>query len=684
MVEESVNTKNVGIKKSLAGSLAWFVTGAAVALMLGWLFKNNVIIAGRDGWPVVSPLTVVNFLFVGLTLHLLNLRHTHLSFFSHIRTVFYFLIVWIFLTSGFVILRQLMGLDLRPEAYFLPDLQIAMVQKVKQMAFASALCFTFTAFVLTLEFYNSKLRVIKILLSIFTLMLSLAVLISYGYNTDVIHNYMLFQGMSFPTAFVFFILHLIWLSVQIVEYVPQNIHKQDRPIYVGFFIIFIAFILLGLTSSQGLIRLMETHKEQIIIQERIKNLEYLIVDLLGAETGGRGYVITADEHYLEPFYAAEQKYKSYIDTLQVEKLTPDQKVRLREVEDLANQKISYVREMVKLRKQQGLQKASQYISIDKGKEIMDHIRRQVNDMIHAEMKYSRTQADLNEKHSSWTLLALIWGTLIAAFSLASCFVFYRRNDVRRIAAESRIADLNKELQIKLKETETLNKEMESFSYSVSHDLRAPLRAMAGFGNILLEDLSSKLGPSDVDYLKRIVAASEKMSRLIDGLLVLSRLSRAHTKREMVDVLLIVENLTKDFERVEGYRHVTFKFEAGKKIWADEILFQLLLQNLIGNAWKFTSKQESPKVEIGSFIKEKHTVFYVKDNGAGFDMKYVDKLFGTFQRLHFEHEFQGTGIGLATSRRIVNMHNGEIWAEGKKNEGAAFYFYFGAMEGKKLI
>lgn len=679
MTVQSIDQNSQKIKSILTSSLAWFMTAAAMIMLLGWIFKNNFIISGRSNWPVVSIPTAINFLCVGLILHLLILRQTNLQLYKYIKGLIYFFFVWLFATSLIVAFRDLLGLNFELEAYFWPDFQKSFMpgQDLGKMAFSTSLCFISTGIVLTLDTFKRQYKLIGYSLSVVTLLLSLAVLISYGYKTDIIYNYKLFQNMSFPTATIFFVFHFLWLCVRTAEYLPFNIQKQDRPIYISFAIIFITFSLLGIASSQGLIKLVETHKEQIIIQERIKNLEYLIVDLVSAETAGRGFVITANETYLEPFHHAENNYKNYIESLRNGKLSPDQKIRLADIETLAAQKIEHVSKMISVRKAQGLQRASQFVSMDTGKRIMDEIRVLVDQMINAEMKYSSKQASLNEKQASWTLLALVWGSLVAVFCLAGCFIFYRKNDMKRIAAESQIQDLNHILSLKLKETETLNKEMESFSYSVSHDLRAPLRAMAGFGNILLEDLSSKLGSSDIDYLKRIVAASEKMSRLIDGLLILSRLSRAHTKREAVNVEVVAETLVKDLERVEGHRQVALNFEAGSQVWADEILFQLLLQNLIGNAWKFTSKQEKPKVEVGSFLKERQTVFYVKDNGAGFDMKYSDKLFGTFQRLHFDHEFQGTGIGLATSRRIVNMHNGEIWAEGKKNKGATFYFYLGA-------
>ncbi|MBI5115957.1 response regulator [Candidatus Poribacteria bacterium] len=218
-----------------------------------------------------------------------------------------------------------------------------------------------------------------------------------------------------------------------------------------------------------------------------------------------------------------------------------------------------------------------------------------------------------------------------------------------------------------------NAELDSFAYSVSHDLRAPLRGMNGFSQALLEDYSEILDEQGKDYLCRICSESERMSQLIDDLLNLSRVSRAEIRREPVDLSGIVRTIAAEMERREPDRAVEFLVEEGAEVNGDARLLRLVLENLLGNAWKFTQKRSRAKIEFGRKATNGECAFFVRDNGAGFDMVYAGKLFGAFQRLHSASEFEGTGIGLATVQRIIHRHGGRVWAEGAVGQGASFYF-----------
>ncbi|MEQ1875724.1 MAG: ATP-binding protein [Bdellovibrionia bacterium] len=225
----------------------------------------------------------------------------------------------------------------------------------------------------------------------------------------------------------------------------------------------------------------------------------------------------------------------------------------------------------------------------------------------------------------------------------------------------------------LSELENSNQELDAFSRSVSHDLRAPLRGMAGFSKILLEDHGKSLEPRAREYLERIALAAEKMGRLVDGLLKLSRLSRGELQKRTVDLSKIVETIAAALKENETTRTVQVVVKAGLSVRGDPQLLEVAVQNLLSNAFKFTSKTPSARVEFGELDGEKGKIYFVRDNGAGFDMKYADRLFGTFQRLHSENEFEGTGVGLATVHRIIKRHDGKIWAEAKPGEGATFFF-----------
>ncbi len=223
---------------------------------------------------------------------------------------------------------------------------------------------------------------------------------------------------------------------------------------------------------------------------------------------------------------------------------------------------------------------------------------------------------------------------------------------------------------------TANEELEAFSYSVSHDLRAPLRSINGFGKLLQEKNAAQLDDSGRGFLQRILAASERMSDLIDDLLSLSRISRAEMRRAEVDLSALAAQVAADIAGAYPDGPVAVSIAPNLTTNADRGLVRILLENLLGNAWKYSRRAARPQIEIGQVERNGQMAYFVRDNGAGFDMAYADKLFGVFQRLHSQSEFPGTGIGLATVRRIVQRHGGEVWAEGAVNQGATFYFTLG--------
>jgi len=243
--------------------------------------------------------------------------------------------------------------------------------------------------------------------------------------------------------------------------------------------------------------------------------------------------------------------------------------------------------------------------------------------------------------------------------------------------QEEIRQLNLELEERVKDRtaqlESSNKELESFSYSVSHDLRAPLRSLDGFSQALMEDYWERLDDGGKRYLNKIRGASQKMAQLIDDLLKLSRITRHELVFEKVDLSKIVQSICSELVAEQPERQVKFNVLEGINVTGDAHLLKIAMENLIQNAWKFTSKKTMGEIEFGHLVKEKHVVLFIKDNGSGFDMKYANKLFGVFQRLHTTEEFPGTGIGLTTVQRIIMRHGGYIWAESEVNNGATFFF-----------
>jgi PAS domain S-box-containing protein len=230
-----------------------------------------------------------------------------------------------------------------------------------------------------------------------------------------------------------------------------------------------------------------------------------------------------------------------------------------------------------------------------------------------------------------------------------------------------------ELLKRNQELDSLNKELDAFVYSVSHDLRAPLRTMEGFAKIISQDYVDKLDSTGKDFLDRIRGASARMSRLIEELLRLSRISRQEAERIEYDLSAIASDVMTRLREEDKERNVEVHIAEGQRAFVDPGLMKVALSNLLGNAWKFTSKTEKARIEFGAMNRDGKTIYFVRDNGAGFDQAYADKMFLPFQRLHTEKEFEGTGIGLAIAERIIRRHGGRIWAEGTVGKGATIYF-----------
>jgi light-regulated signal transduction histidine kinase (bacteriophytochrome) len=234
-------------------------------------------------------------------------------------------------------------------------------------------------------------------------------------------------------------------------------------------------------------------------------------------------------------------------------------------------------------------------------------------------------------------------------------------------------DLEHRVQQRTAELTASNNELEAFSYSVSHDLRAPLRSIDGFSQALLEDYSPKLDAAGQDHLRRVRAATQRMSVLIDDLLNLSRLSRSAMRREPLDLSALAAAVAQEVRQSDPARRVEFVIANDLAAEGDPQLLRVVMENLLGNAWKYTSGHPRARIEFGASHSNGRRTFFVRDDGAGFDPRYSARLFGAFQRLHAADEFPGTGVGLATVQRIIHRHGGRVWAEGAVEKGATFYF-----------
>jgi len=277
---------------------------------------------------------------------------------------------------------------------------------------------------------------------------------------------------------------------------------------------------------------------------------------------------------------------------------------------------------------------------------------------------------------------ITWAVIVASFAAVRRRIEENLRQARdhlqveveqRKRREDEIRTLNKELVMRATELETSNNELESFAYSVSHDLRAPLRHVVGYSELLQKQASSLLDEKSRRYTRTILESAKRMGNLIDDLLAFSRIGRAETKNTLVSLDQLVKEVVAEIRLDTGGRDIVWKIHPLPVCYGDRSMLRLVIGNLLSNAVKFTRMRARAEIEIGCADGEDEVEVFVRDNGAGFDMQYVDKLFGVFQRLHLPEEFEGTGIGLATVRRIIHRHGGEVRAEAAVDQGATLYF-----------
>ncbi len=425
--------------------------------------------------------------------------------------------------------------------------------------------------------------------------------------------------------------------------------------------------------------------------EVISQTETLIAQVRTAESAARGYVLTGLPSFQQQYATSYKQIQE--STAHLQRLTADnasEQVRIRDLKAKITLKMAALDAGIAVRNAQpegGLNARLLGPVMQDTPEKMETVQRTIHDI---EGEEQRLLAD--RIHSSAAARTQVWASFALAFVLDFLLVIaafqqmmWASRDRERIAAGAaeidtlnrQLTEANEELETRVeqrtRELAASNQELEAFSYSVSHDLRAPLRTIDGFSLALQEDFADKLDEHGRDYITRVRNGVQRMGGLIDALLQLSRVTRSELQREQVDLSQLATLVFEELKAGDPQRAVRWSAQPGLVADADPRLMRVAFENLIGNALKFTAKTSEAAIEFGSSIVDGQTVYFLRDNGAGFDMQYVDRLFTAFQRLHGDRDFKGSGIGLATVLRIIRRHHGSIWAEAEPDKGATFFF-----------
>jgi signal transduction histidine kinase len=428
----------------------------------------------------------------------------------------------------------------------------------------------------------------------------------------------------------------------------------------------------------------------------LNQVERIMSSAKDAETGARGYLITSDPDYLSPYNSGRAELPAELEAFrQLTQDNPNQQRELAEMSAIIAERLALLQQGLDLRRNGETDSLHALVVSGTGKAQMDHLRHIADNMEteeHRLLAVRTAQERSSARRARQTLFLASTLDLILIILMFRYFTRERtlrmqteetaaslalaRVEVERNAEEVRLLNVTLEERVRQRtaELEATNRELEAFSYSVSHDLRAPLRTIDGFSLALEEDYTEAVDATGRDYIKRVRTGVQRMGQLIDSLLQLSRITRADIAREPVDMTALAESVVANLRDEYPGRELKITIDPGMQVDADSKLLRVALENLLGNAAKFTSKVEHPVIHFG-WDAEKQA-FFIRDNGAGFDMYYSDKLFNAFNRLHGDKDFKGSGIGLATVARVIRRHHGRIWADAQVNHGATFFFTVG--------
>jgi signal transduction histidine kinase len=434
---------------------------------------------------------------------------------------------------------------------------------------------------------------------------------------------------------------------------------------------------IGILSYRSTVREQEDRDWVTHTHLVLEKVEAILADVAQAETGQRGYLLTGQEAYLATYQDGVTQIQP--DVRMFRELTPDNPIQQRAIEQLAPllaARLEALAEGIRFRKQNGFTAAVTAASANNGAELTNQIRGQLHEMKRSEEGLLARRMEAAAVSAEKMKLVILLGNSIASLILVLASGLIYRETRRRNIAEQGLTQANERLQEQSEELSEANTELETFSYSVAHDLRAPLRQVAGYSKVLLQDHGPKLDPEAARYLEKVSDGAARMGRLVDDLLGLSKVGRQELALQATSLNGLLRQAVSELTPDWTGRQVEWQIDDLSSADCDPGLMKQVFVNLLSNAVKYTRQRERALIEVGQVVREGERVVFVRDNGAGFEMQYANKLFGVFQRLHKASDFEGTGVGLATVHRIIRKHGGRIWAEAKVNEGATFYFTLG--------
>ena len=440
----------------------------------------------------------------------------------------------------------------------------------------------------------------------------------------------------------------------------------EQRVLAGFGLVFLGIVVISVMSYRNTAVVVKNSRLDTTSHELIQLLGSIEEALIAAESGHRRYLVTGDESYLKAYRGIVEQMPEFSRYLQALAAPSGQQERVTQLEQLIKQQLDIETDAIEQRATRGADAVRHLALPGVAKRELDDIHRLIADLESSEQQATRTRVLQSAGTTRSTIALLALGAVLQLVLLGSVY-FLIHHDItnrRRVAAE---------LRRRGELLQAANKELEAFSYSVSHDLRAPLRHIDGYAALLSKTAGEALNDKARRYLQTISDSAKQMGQLIDDLLVFSRMGRQEMLHSTVNLNQLIRTVIHDLRLDLQGTTISWTIGSLPEVPGDPAMLRQVFMNLLSNAVKFTATRPKPRIEIGATRDTPGEVtIFVRDNGVGFDMQYVNKLFGVFQRLHRNDEFEGTGIGLANVRRIIHRHGGRTWAEGAIDQGATFY------------